>query len=81
MIVHYFYLVSIPIAPFKTNTPLVIDADAVLANSGSGQLFQPVGGWGTQVIQGGGIVQYAQFSQRHLLDVSGKFARDSPLEN
>ncbi len=30
MIVHYFDIVSIIVAPHKTNSPLVIDANAVL---------------------------------------------------
>jgi hypothetical protein len=81
MIVHYFYLVSVSATPFETNPPLFIHPDTVLASPVSGQLFQPVGRWDTQVIQGGGIVQHAQFPQRHLLDVSRKFPRDFPLEN
>jgi hypothetical protein len=81
MIVHYFYLVSVSAAPFETDTPLVVDADTVLAGSVSSKLFQPVGRGNTQIIQGCGIVQHAQFPQRHLLDVSRKFPRDFPLEN
>jgi len=61
MIVHDLYQVSVSGTPFETDPPLGIDANAVQASPVSGKLFQTVGWGNTQVIQGGGIVQHAQF--------------------
>jgi hypothetical protein len=37
MVVDDFYVVSVTIAPGKTDTPLIVDTDAVLAFSASAQ--------------------------------------------
>ena len=51
MIVCDFYLHGALVYPDKADTPLVVDADAVLACPISSQCFQPVRGWYHQVTQ------------------------------
>jgi len=61
MIVQDLYQVGVSGMPFETDTPPVIDPNAVLASPVSAKLFQMVGWGNAQVLQGGGIVQHAKF--------------------
>jgi hypothetical protein len=44
MIIDYFDIVRISIIPFETDSPLLVDPDAVLAFSIPLQRFEPVSG-------------------------------------
>jgi hypothetical protein len=44
VIINYLYVVGITVVPTKTESPLVVDANAVLALSVGSQEFQPVSG-------------------------------------
>jgi hypothetical protein len=51
VIVHDFRLVSIVIQPLETNTPLIVDANAVLTLPVPGKGLQPVTRRSAQVIK------------------------------
>jgi hypothetical protein len=59
---------GVPVAPDKTNTPLVIDTNAVLALAIATQRLQTIAGWRGQVAQSTGRIQLAEFPQRNSLD-------------
>jgi hypothetical protein len=62
-------LVSVAIEPFETDTPLVVDPDAVLAGSIG---LQPVPGWKPEVDKTLGVVQHPQFPACHILNIAGQ---------
>ena len=51
MIIDNLHIVAIPFSPFKTFTPLVVDADAVLARTVVGEFFQAICGGDAKVLQ------------------------------
>jgi hypothetical protein len=69
MIIHYFYLKCIPILPFETDPPLVIDADTVLARAFASKHLKAIGRWDTQVLQRDGAIQHAQLAEGDLLNI------------
>ena len=62
VIIHYFYIDSITVLKTKTQTPLVINADAPLPLAISVQSFQPIAGWRTKVFNSIRIIQHLQFA-------------------
>ena len=52
MVIGYLDVVRIALTPPKTDTPLVIDADAVLARPVSFELLKPVAWRRSEVLQG-----------------------------
>lgn len=60
MVIHDFNIIGIAVFPSKTNTPLPIDADAVLAGAVAVQRLKPVAGQGHKVLDGFCIVQNFQ---------------------
>jgi len=68
VVIHNLHIKGIALLPDKTDPPLVIDADAVLARPVTLQSFQSVGGWYAQIIQVPGVVQHAQLTPGKLLD-------------
>lgn len=56
MVIHYFYLIGIRIAPLETNTPLVVDTDAVLSAPFTREFFQTIGRRHAQVVQRNRVV-------------------------
>ena len=50
VIINDLDIVSIVLAPYKTDSPLIIDADAVLALAVAAQFFQMVAGRNPQVL-------------------------------
>jgi hypothetical protein len=57
-----------PVAPDKTNTPLVIDRNAVLTLAIATPRLQTITGRRRQVAQSTGRIQLAKFPQRNSLD-------------
>lgn len=45
------YIISVAIAPSETDSPLVIDVEAVLVAPIARQLLQAIGRWNTQILQ------------------------------
>ena len=72
VVINYFDFPSVSIVPYKTNAPLVVDADAVLVTTVSRQGLQPVPRRHSQVIEVSGPVQHIQFHPRPTLYGFGK---------
>jgi len=75
MISNYFRIVSVIRLPIKTNSPLVVNSDAVLPCATADKFFQTIRGRNAQIIDCFGIIQHSQFSQSDLLNVGRQFAR------
>ena len=69
MVIDDLNLVGIPITPDETNSPLVIDADAVLPSPVAVQGFQPVSRWHAQVLQRPSTVQVFELAPGCVLQV------------
>jgi hypothetical protein len=69
VVVHYFDLVSAVVVPNKTDSPLVIDANAVLSFSIALQGFQVIAGWHSQADQFSDGMQLQQLTPSHALDI------------
>jgi hypothetical protein len=69
VIIHNFHGQRIFAVPAKTNPPLVIYADAVLAFAVVFQRFQMVAIRHAQIIQAARLVQHHQFPPRHALNL------------
>ena len=67
MIVRNLDIKGVSVFPMKADSPLIIDADAVLSGSVALQSFQTVSGWYTQILQLHGIFQEPQFPPRNLV--------------
>ena len=57
------------LAPEKTNSPLVVNANAVLAFTISFKRFKPIRRWRQQVPQLRCVVQHLQFACSHDVDI------------
>ena len=58
--------------PEKTNTPLIVDPDAMLPDPIRMQHLQPVSWWGTQVLEIRRVIEHGQFPLRRLPE-AGEF--------
>ena len=70
MIIYYFNFVRISIHPFETDSPLLVDADAVLPFPIPLQHLQPVSRRNPQIFEANRSVQELQFMKRLLLNVA-----------
>ena len=68
MVVNNFHFKDIPLFPAKTNPPLLIDSDTVLAFTIPFQSFQAVGRGSFQIIKNAGPVEHPELSKCHPLD-------------
>jgi hypothetical protein len=62
VIIHDFHVKSIATAPDKTDTPLIVDANRILAGSTASLCFQPVAGRRSENKQFGGGVKLQELS-------------------
>jgi hypothetical protein len=69
VIVHDFNLVRTVFTPDKANTPLVVDADAVLILALASERFELIARWNSQVGQHHRGVQLQQLAPRYPFDV------------
>ena len=81
MIIGNFNLVNAIVTPTETDTPLLVDANAVLTLPITTQRFKPVGGWNTEIIHGGGMMQHDKFSFRKALDILRQFFRKTAMKD
>ena len=81
MIVHNFHFFRIGSDLDEADTPLVIDANAVLTGSVSFQCFQSVAGRHAQTVKTNSGMELEQFSQRGCLDIRGKLPGDYVLKH
>ncbi len=72
MIIHYFHVKCIATAPNKTQSPLVVDSNTVLAFPITVQFFQSISGRIFQIGQRISNMQKSQFSVGLALDLNGK---------
>jgi hypothetical protein len=66
--IHYLDIVSIFIAPNKTETPLIVDPYAVLSFAITMQRFEPVSGRSRQIAQVYCAIQLTEFAPIHLFN-------------
>lgn len=57
-----------PIAPLEDDSPLIVDADAVLAESNARQRFESVSRRYAEVFQSGRLIEVTKFAQRRALN-------------
>lgn len=75
MIVHNFYIGTIPVLPAKTDAPLLIDTDAVLPFAMPFQDVEAVAWRDQQIVKYRGVVQHAQLAPGDLLYRDRQLAR------
>lgn len=76
VIIDDLHVKRIAILPLKANSPLIVDADAVLALALAFESLQAVGGRDAQVVQRDGVVEHTQFAASDGLDVAGQTTRE-----
>ena len=69
MVIDDLHVEGIALVPDKADPTLVINADAVLADTMSVKRFEAVGRRDAEVIQGSGIIEHTHFAPSHLLDI------------
>jgi len=69
VVIDDFHVVGVTINPSKTDTPLIVDADAVLAFSAALECFKTVGRRNSQILKREGIAEHAQLATRHRLNI------------
>jgi len=73
MIISNFHLVGAIFPPDETDTPLSVDANAMLFLSVTTQLLKAVGRWNAEIIQRFRIMKHDQLAFRQALNVKRKF--------
>jgi hypothetical protein len=68
MVINDRNVVCTAIAPFEYNSPLVVDANAVLARSLPPQGLQAISGWNFQILERGRCVEQSEFPERGLMN-------------
>ena len=81
MIIHYLDVVGISTLPFKTDAPLVVDANAILTLSIARQFLEAVGRRYAQILQDLGCIQDFKSPSGNPLDVLREFARELTIED
>ncbi len=70
MIVDNLDVEGVTIAPDKTDPPLVVDANTVLARTIAGQTFQAIARRNVQIVQSGRAVKHSQLASGDSLNLS-----------
>jgi hypothetical protein len=81
VIIYDLDIVSVALLPLKTDAPLVVDANIPLTCSLPNELFQMIGQWDSQIIDGESIVNHSKFLQCDLLNIKRQLARRLALVN
>lgn len=69
VVVHYLYVFGARSRPAKTNAPLIVDTDAVLAGSITLQRLQPIAGRHPQIVQAAGDLKLSELAASYVGDV------------
>ena len=69
MVIRDFDIIRIAVIPAKTNSPLVIDSNAVLAFPIANQFLKTIRWWNTKVFQGISSIEHHELSQCRSLDI------------
>jgi hypothetical protein len=70
MIVHDLDVVRVGILPPKTDSPLIVDANAVLPGAIAFQLFQTIAGRAPQVVKRLGRIDEDELAQHRTLEIT-----------
>ena len=81
MIICDLHIIRISRPPSKTDTPLVVNANAVLAFPVSFERFQSVSKRNTKIVDTDCRIQHDQFSSCYVLNFPRKFFWNTPIEN
>ena len=81
MVVCDFDAVCVAVLPFKADSPLVIDPDAVLPGTVPRKLLQTVRGRDPEIVQSYGSVEHTQLAQSSLLNIPWQLFRGLPRKN
>ena len=80
MIVHDFDIERIPIIPGETDSPLLVDVDAVLSLAIAAKLFEPIARI-REVAQFPCLANKSQLSECRALDILRQPRRSAPIED
>ncbi|MCW2314418.1 hypothetical protein M2244_004185 [Rhodoferax antarcticus] len=69
MVINYLNILGALRSPHKANSPLIVDADAVLPLPTSLQSFESIAWWNAQIIKNLRPVKLFQLSKRRTLDI------------
>jgi hypothetical protein len=69
MVINNLHVIDVAIAPCKTNAPLVVNANTVLAFAVAEQFFKVVGWWYTQILQRVCAIKELELPPRNALNV------------
>lgn len=78
MIIDNFHIFGAGIGPPKTDPPLIIDADAVLARTLAAQRLKAIARRHSQIIESGRDFQWSQFAPRHSCDIDETSDANTP---
>jgi hypothetical protein len=81
VIVYDLDTIGVAILPFKTDTPPIVDTNAMLPCPIPAQFFQSVRRWNAQVIQAYGTVKHTQLTQGDLLNIVWQPCRTATVKN
>jgi len=81
VIVDDLNVLCVAIAPDETDSPLIINPDAVLPPSVSGEGFQSVSRWNAEIFKLYTAVQHPQFPQGCLLNIGRQPSRILAMED
>ena len=68
MVIHNLNIFRFVAGPFETNSPLVVDAYAVLSLAVAFQRLEAIAGRNQQILQAAGLAQLQQLAPRRPLD-------------
>jgi len=80
MVVHNLHVKGVTVAPYEADTPLIVDADTMLACPLTGQRFKTISRWRLQIGEFTGAINQFQFSCCKALDVPRKFGGEPTAE-
>ena len=79
MVIRDLNIKCITMFPFKTNSPLIVNSNAVLTFPVTAQFFKSICRRDSQIIDVNGVVNHTKFSQSHLLNIGGQLSRTLAL--
>jgi hypothetical protein len=62
VVIGYLHIVRVTLFPRETDTPLIVDTDAVLSRAISGEFLQPISGWNAKILQSDSVVKHFQLA-------------------
>ena len=80
MIIINLNIVCIPVLPFETDSPLMVNANAMLSLSLPGQCFKLVSRRDSQVLHRRTAVQHSELSKCDLLNIVRQFSGKPPIK-